>query len=107
MGQDIANVANFQLLSFAGDQQLDVASQGWSPENQSNIYPRQDTNYAGGAGFKFSDRFIEDGSFIRIQNITVGYRFSETIISPIGLTFLKIYAILWTLLRPRYLKIWK
>jgi hypothetical protein len=41
--------------------------------------------------FAFSDRFIEDGSYLRIQNISLGYTFPRKLISKSGISNLKIY----------------
>ncbi|MDR0682919.1 MAG: TonB-dependent receptor [Dysgonamonadaceae bacterium] len=42
--------------------------------------------------FAFSDRFIEDGSYIRLQNISVGYTLPEKWIKSTGIDQLKLYA---------------
>ena len=42
--------------------------------------------------FAFSDRFIEDGSYLRIQNISLGYTVPRKWVSPAGISNLKIYA---------------
>lgn len=39
-----------------------------------------------------SDLFIEDGSFIRCKNITLGYRFPERILSKVHVHALRVYA---------------
>lgn len=41
----------------------------WTPDNPTNDYPRLNTNRQ----TKFSDWWIEDGSFVRIQTVTLGY----------------------------------
>lgn len=38
-----------------------------------------------------SDRFIEDGSYLRIQNLSVGYRLPKKIISKIGMESCRFY----------------
>ena len=42
----------------------------WTPTNPSNTVPK-----AGGApqNLQLSDRFVEDGSFSRLKNLTIGY----------------------------------
>ncbi len=40
---------------------------------------------------RFSDRYIEDGSHVRIRNISLGYNFPKTITEKIGLESLKLY----------------
>lgn len=41
--------------------------------------------------FAFSDRFVEDGSYLRIQNISLGYTLPKRWISKAGMSNLKIY----------------
>lgn len=43
------------------------------------------------SNFRYSDRFLEDGSYLRIQNISFGYNFPREIIERIGLSNLKLY----------------
>jgi TonB-linked SusC/RagA family outer membrane protein len=52
--------------------ELAVAKNRWTPENKSNVYPRASnvTPYP-------IDYFVESGSFVRINNITVGYNFES------------------------------
>lgn len=44
----------------------------WTPDNPTNEYP----SLRDGRQVKLSDWWVEDGSFVRIQNLNVGYRFS-------------------------------
>ena len=41
---------------------------------------------------RFSDRYVEDGSFIRCKNITLGYSFQEDLLKKIHLSSLRVYA---------------
>ncbi|HEA30055.1 MAG TPA: TonB-dependent receptor [Leeuwenhoekiella sp.] len=43
------------------------------------------------SNFRYSDRFLEDGSYLRIQNISFGYNFPRDLIERFGLLNLKIY----------------
>ena len=43
--------------------------QRWTPDNPSELYPRANNT----RGYRASDFFITDGSFLRIQNVTFGY----------------------------------
>lgn len=43
----------------------------WTPDNPTNQYP----SLRDGRQTRFSDYWIEDGSFVRIQNVSVGYTF--------------------------------
>ncbi|WP_240665709.1 TonB-dependent receptor [Lutibacter sp. HS1-25] len=42
--------------------------------------------------FVFSDWAVEDGSFLRLNNMTLGYTLPETMVSQIGVTKLRFYA---------------
>ena len=91
VGQDIVNVTNFSLLSFSSEQQLSTVRSAWSPENNSNQYPRLDQSNFGAPAFLFSDRYIEKGSFVRLQNVTIGYNMPNKFIKKLQLTSAKIY----------------
>ncbi|MGB3776570.1 MAG: SusC/RagA family TonB-linked outer membrane protein, partial [Leeuwenhoekiella sp.] len=43
------------------------------------------------SNFRFSDRFLEDGSYLRIQNVSLGYNFPRELIEQFKLQSLKIY----------------
>jgi hypothetical protein len=38
-----------------------------------------------------SDRFVEDGSYIRLKNLTLGYNIPERFVAPLGIQALKVY----------------
>uniref|UniRef100_S0DDK9 Putative TonB-dependent receptor family protein n=1 Tax=termite gut metagenome TaxID=433724 RepID=S0DDK9_9ZZZZ len=42
--------------------------------------------------FAFSDRFVESGSYLRIQNVSIGYTFPQRWVRHAGVTNLKLYA---------------
>ncbi len=41
---------------------------------------------------RFSDRWIEDGSFTRLKTLTIGYNFPASVLAPLRLTNLRLYA---------------
>lgn len=45
----------------------------WTPDNPTNNYP----SLRDGRQVKFSDWWLEDGSFVRIQNLNLGYSFGN------------------------------
>jgi hypothetical protein len=53
--------------------EYDVANNRWQPGSNENEYPRAFNGTA-----VPTDYFVENGSFIRINNITMGYSFSTT-----------------------------
>ena len=47
---------------------------------------------------RVSDRYVEDGSYIRLKNITLGYTFPKSMIKKVGLENLRVYANIQNLL---------
>src|SRR5690606_7871762 len=60
----------------------------WTGEGTSNTEPRV-TN--GNHNYEVSDRFVEDGSFLRLRNIQVGYNFSEVALNKIKVQNFRVY----------------
>jgi len=44
------------------------------------------------SNFRYSDKFVEDGSYLRIQNISLGYNLPRKWLKKIAFENLKIYA---------------
>ena len=59
----------------------------WTPENRSNKYFR--TGGQGPAGYH-SSRVLEDGSYLRLQNLTFGYNFPRKCLKRIYLSSLNL-----------------
>jgi TonB-dependent starch-binding outer membrane protein SusC len=54
----------------------------WTPSNTNTGIPRA-VNADPNNNARTSDRFIEDGSYMRIKNLTIGYNFSDIVLSGI------------------------
>ncbi|MEO0731933.1 MAG: TonB-dependent receptor [Bacteroidota bacterium] len=89
-GNDLYN--GFQSLRsqttrlFNGDP--DKFLDAWTPQNTDTEIPRialTDPNN----NRRMSDRFLEDGSYLRLKNLAIGYTFDA---SSIGLSTLRVYA---------------
>ncbi|WP_139959448.1 SusC/RagA family TonB-linked outer membrane protein [Flavicella sediminum] len=89
IGKDIAAIQNMRLFEFADRQALAIVMERWTPENPSAVYPRVSTENRQSI---FSSRYIEDGSFVRLQNITVGYSFPKSTVEKMNLSSFRIYA---------------
>ncbi|WP_418509847.1 SusC/RagA family TonB-linked outer membrane protein [Corallibacter sp.] len=91
-GNDILNLTKRSgtTNSLLYQNQLAEAIDFWSPNNPTASYPRpvsgENTNTF------ISDRYIEDGSYLRIQNVTLGYNLPNDLISRINISKLRIYA---------------
>lgn len=62
----------------------------WTGEGTSNSVPRVTT--AATTNNLFSDYFVEDASYVRIQNIQLGYSLNPNWIEKVGMTKLRLYA---------------
>lgn len=89
-GNDVVNAFLLEIGSMHGETNIltEYWENRWTPENPNNQYPKvnpSDRNV-------FSDAIIEDGSFIRIKNITFGYTFNNATLSKLKMSNLRIYA---------------
>ena len=89
-----AEVGKDMVRNYERDQpnvnRLDLYLDRWTGAGTSNSVPRATT---GSTNNKlFSDFFVEDASFIRIQNIQLGYSLPADVISAIGMSKFRIYA---------------
>jgi len=75
-GNDIAN-GNLIKLNNAEGLATNISpnayNNAWRPEAQSNIYPRLGYDVTAYQAIGISDRIIEDGSFLRLNNVTISY----------------------------------
>lgn len=61
----------------------------WTPENRDTNVPQARLFYNNGA--QASSRFIEDGSFLRLRNATLGYSLPKNVISKAKLNSVRVY----------------
>ena len=73
-GNDIAN-GNLLREAYADNGATNVRPEAyydaWSPDNTNGSFPRVGYDLADETGF--TDRIVEDGSFLRLANVTLGY----------------------------------
>ncbi|RIV71521.1 SusC/RagA family TonB-linked outer membrane protein [Flagellimonas aequoris] len=61
----------------------------WTGEGSTNTYPRVTTGAT--SNTLFSDFYVEDGSFVRLQNAQLGYTFSNDFMDRFGADKLRVY----------------
>ena len=91
-GAKIFNVLNYQVSGLGSlyQNQLADAASFWTPTNTSSNIPRP---VAGdNPNLINSTRFIESGSFLRIQNVSIGYTIPQAIAGRAKFNRLRIYA---------------
>ncbi|NVO21524.1 MAG: TonB-dependent receptor [Bacteroidetes bacterium] len=62
----------------------------WTGEGTSNTQPRASWTAKSNNALP-SSRFLEDGSYLRLKNLQVGYTLSKTVLKMIGLTQARVY----------------
>ncbi|TRX51316.1 TonB-dependent receptor [Fulvivirga sp. M361] len=75
-------VRNLQASELADGTQIinqvgDMLSDSWTPDNRGANRPIIDGTRDFAGFFRDSDYFVEDGSFVRVQNIAIGYTLPE------------------------------
>ena len=86
-GGKIFNALNQQLeISTLGTNANATLNDRWTPTNPSTTTPRAKLDPAP----VFSNRFVEDGSFVRFKNITLSYNVPKTLIEKFKLTSVKL-----------------
>ena len=63
----------------------------WTPESGSNIYPRLLNQFSSGYTSSFN---VEDGSFIRLKNIVLGYTFDKKVMAKLGISKTRLYVLM-------------
>lgn len=75
--------------AVANMNRLDYVLDRWTGEGTSNTVPRVTTGASGNN--VFSDYFVEDASFLRIQAVQLGYSLSPKVAESIGFSKFRIY----------------
>ncbi|MBA9077153.1 SusC/RagA family TonB-linked outer membrane protein [Rufibacter quisquiliarum] len=91
-GNDIINANRLffegNAKRMVGLNQYAEVAERWTPENPSNTYFRT----GGKRDLYYSSREVEDGSFLRLKTVSLGYNFSEALLHRIKLKTLRVYA---------------
>lgn len=89
-----ANLGQEIVRNFERDQVnvnlLSRRLERWTGPGTSNTEPR--VTAGANTNKVFSDYFVEDGSFLRVQTISLGYFFPEQILKSINASSIKVYA---------------
>ena len=78
VGGDIYNLTAVQLYNGDSNGLTDVLN-SWTPQNTNTDIPR-----AAIRGRERSTRFVEDGSYVRLKNVALGYSLPDGIIQRMG-----------------------
>ncbi len=85
-GGEIFNMTNVQLFNGDANTTYEYYENAWTSGNQSTDYPR-----VGNSSFReISSRFVEDGSYVRLKNVAIGYNLPQNIIEKFGIEKLRL-----------------
>lgn len=88
-GNQILNSNRFELESGNGLSNASIKLlDRWTPTNPSNTYPRANRN---ADYLHMSDRYLEDGSYLRVKTVTLSYELPDKAVKAIRLSRVKFY----------------
>jgi TonB-linked SusC/RagA family outer membrane protein len=92
-GNELFNAVKRTTYSASGPSynKLSGILDAWSPENPNGKVPVISTSDANG-NFNASDFYVEDGSYVRLRNLTIGYTFPKAISDKIKTGAIRVYA---------------
>lgn len=87
-GNDIFNYTLMELDLMAGRNNATTAAlDRWTPQNTDTDIPRA----FGGRSRRASSRWIEDGSFIRLKNLALGYNLPQSVLDRLNFRKLRVF----------------
>ena len=91
-GNEMANLNSSPLEDFRGlnNVSAEAALNRWTPTNPSNRYPRALANRTVDVG-TFSSTMVEDASYVRLKNITLGYNLPSTLLQRLSVRNVRVY----------------
>ncbi|PRX43238.1 SusC/RagA family TonB-linked outer membrane protein [Salegentibacter salegens] len=93
-GNDIWNQVKWWhdfYSSFNGAKSNTALYDSWTPTNQNATAPIQETGGSFSTANVPNSYFVEDGSYLRVRNIQLGYSLPNTILDKVGLDRLRLY----------------
>ncbi|MDO4229255.1 MAG: TonB-dependent receptor [Capnocytophaga sp.] len=89
-GNDIFNGMKLFLYQFDATNKHRDMLNSWTPTNTNTNMPRLNGNDRNNTN-RTSDRFVEDGSYIRLKNITLAYNVPTNVLEKLNISNLKLY----------------
>lgn len=93
LGNDVMNLTrrNGTQNAMLYQNQFKEAANYWTVDNPNSDIPRP-INSTSNRNLEISDRYVEKGDYLRIQNITLGYNFSSDTLSKFNMSKVRLYA---------------
>lgn len=84
-GAEIFNMTQVQLNNGDANTTYDYYENAWTPTNTNTDDPR-----VGNASFReISSRYVENGSYVRLKNVSIGYNLPKHLVAKMGLENLR------------------
>lgn len=89
-----SSLESFQNRSFVGVENIseEYYKNAWTSTNPSNTYARITSNDDAIGSNVASSAYIEDGSYLKVKNLTIGYTLPHALINRLSLSKLRVYA---------------
>ncbi|MGJ1283538.1 SusC/RagA family TonB-linked outer membrane protein [Sphingobacterium spiritivorum] len=94
-GNKLFNAMKFSTLNAGVGQQynmLEGVLDAWTPENRSNELPRVSLRDENRNFYETSDFYVENGSYMRLKNLTLGYTLPKALSERMKLKNVRLYA---------------
>ncbi|MDD5150577.1 MAG: TonB-dependent receptor [Flavobacterium sp.] len=89
-GNDIFNATRIDTEGmYNANNQLTTVLNRWTTAGQITDMPRAD--FAGTNNVLVSSRYVEDGSYVRLKSLTLGYDFPENLVSKLSMSKVRFY----------------
>lgn len=80
-----------QAIRYGGSDNWDASFMDrWTPDNRNTNIPRMTLD---GNNYLVSDRYVENGSYVKLQNLELGYSLPQRITQRLGLQKLRLFAV--------------
>lgn len=90
-GNDIFNQKRYDYYFDYSNNVVKDALKGWTPTNKNTGIPIMKTQNTSGGNSLPSDFYIEDGSYLRMKNLQLGYTFPQKIIQRLNFNTIRVY----------------
>lgn len=71
---------------------LYLLQQSWTPDNRDANYPRLTVNSASYTNnYRVSDFWMRDGSYLRLKNLTIGYKLPASVTRKLNINKLRVF----------------
>jgi TonB-linked SusC/RagA family outer membrane protein len=77
------------ISTTVGANQFASYTNRWEPDNPSNTYAK--ANAGGSAPNFYASRDVEDGSFLRLKTVNLGYTFSNKLVKKVNIKSVRVY----------------